>query len=66
MIFKMISFQGLAGGISQVATEQMVLYKTCRDKKFNQTIEFCSDIENHTNDDIYKDIESEVMSNSCP
>ena len=32
----MMFFQGLASGISQIATDQMVMYKICRGKKHFQ------------------------------
>ena len=32
----MMFFQGLAAGISQIATDQMVMYKICRGKKQNK------------------------------
>jgi len=56
----MMFLQGLAGGISMNATNQMILYKTCRE--FNATAEYCHNIENHTDDALYDDIEKEVVS----
>ena len=78
----MMFVQGLASGISGIATEQMVLYKICRGKsikprpvlkfktmivnvleeKYNLTQEYCANIELHTDDPIYSDVEKEVIS----
>ena len=69
--------QGLAAGISAIATEQMVLYKICRgqsifhqlsslmigillEERYNLTASFCSNIEQHTEDPIYADVEKEA------
>ena len=36
----------------------------CLEKHFNLSIDFCFNIENHTKDDIYGDVEEEVEYNS--
>ena len=73
----MMFVQGVAMGISQIATDQMLVYKICRglicrfykdfimiqpsEEKYNLSIEFCSNFEDHTDDPIYSDVEKEAI-----
>ena len=71
----MMFLQGLGWCITSISQSQMLLYKTCRgecvkplcflyktflEEKFNLTAEFCADIESHTNESIYTEVEKEV------
>ena len=40
----------------------MLLYKICREDRFNLTVEFCSNIENYTETAAYDAVEKEVVS----
>ena len=44
----------------QVSRDQMIIYKTCVDPKFNLTDEFCGHIEDYTNTSDYSAVEAEV------
>ena len=39
----------------------MFLIKLFSEEKFNLTAEFCGDIESHTNETVYKEVENEVF-----
>ena len=72
----MMFLQGLGWCITSISQSQMLLYKTCRgecvnqvcffyfaflEEKFNLTAEFCADIESHTIEPIYTEVEKEVF-----
>ena len=58
----MMLIQGLAAFIGMYPQDQMLLYKICREDKFNLTVDFCSNIENHTDTGAYDAVEKEVVS----
>ena len=39
----------------------MFLIEQFSEEKFNLTAEFCADIESHTNETVYKEVENEVF-----
>ena len=54
MLIQILSVdQGVATGIVLVPQDQMLLYKICREEKFNLSQEFCSHIEEFTNTSSY-------------
>ena len=72
----------LSFAITLFSQNQMIVYKTCRgliskhicsvikvqsiEDKYNLTAEYCSNIEDHTDDGIYSEIENEVSSQLTP
>ena len=58
----MMLVQGMAAFIGMYPQDQMLLYKICREDKFNLTADFCSNIENHTDTADYDAVEKEVVS----
>ena len=58
----MMLIQGMASFIGMYPQDQMLLYKICREDKFNLTVDFCSNIENHTDTGAYDAVEKEVVS----
>ena len=58
----MMLIQGMASFIGMYPQDQMLLYKICREDKFNLTVDFCSNIENHTGTAAYDAVEKEVVS----
>ena len=59
----MMFLQAVAWKMIVVSENQMLLYKICREERFNLTAEYCSSFEDHTNETSYKEVEEEVKSN---
>ena len=58
----MMFIQALAWKMIVVSENQMLLYKICREERFNLTAEYCSNFEDHTNETSFKEVEKEVTS----
>ena len=61
----MMFIQALAWKMIVVSENQMLLYKICREERFNLTAEYCSSFEDHTNETSFKEVEKEVTSYDC-
>eukprot|EP00090_Calanus_glacialis_P013647 TRINITY_DN22303_c0_g1_i1.p1 TRINITY_DN22303_c0_g1~~TRINITY_DN22303_c0_g1_i1.p1 ORF type:complete len:512 (+),score=57.94 TRINITY_DN22303_c0_g1_i1:1-1536(+) len=58
----MTILSSLSGNIVAIPQDQMLLYKTCIQPKYNLSDEFCSNIEEYTNTSSYSDVEAEMSS----
>jgi len=52
----------LHSNLVHIPQDQMLLYKTCMEDKYNVSDDFCTNIEEHTNTTQYSDIEAEMSS----
>ena len=57
----MMFLQAVAWKMIVVSENQMLLYKICREERFNLTAEYCASFEDHTNETSYKEVEEEVL-----